>query len=236
MHLPIIATLNVLSSRQREICHPWTEKRERQILISVQPSLHHFSKAEVTRGEFTHPGEHLLSAEVWGCSKTALAFCLTARSSWRAQIPTLKGLMLEPGMVYFPKLEQQVNPLKINVMRILLEKKILRKFNTTVMPWKYALISSLPCDASTTISYYISSPTGCCYCPTEGYWSHTTAVKKLSLCSLFTSVQMADTHITWERRLLRLSLHRSPTSTPKQPPSGEVPLAHTPSQSTAERK
>lgn len=72
-----------------------------------------------------------LCRRVCGHRETALPFCLAPRSSWKAQVPMLKLLMLEPGEVWFPKLDQQINPLKINVMTILLEKKLLGKFNNS---------------------------------------------------------------------------------------------------------
>lgn len=88
-------------------------------------------------------------------------------------------------------------------------------WGNSVIPLKHTSISSLPCDTSVTISHYISPPVGYCSLTTEGYWSHTTAVKKISLHFLCMSVQMPVTHVTWQWRLLRLTLHRSPTRMPK---------------------
>lgn len=78
--------------------------------------------------------------------------------------------MLEPGEVSFQELKQQVNTLKINVMTIR------HKYDN--------------------FSLY-QSPAGYCYLPTEGYCSHTTIDKKISLSSLCMSAQMPVTHVTW---------------------------------------
>lgn len=144
-------------------------KEGKQILNSVQPSLCLLSEAEAMRAEFSQPGEHFFSGGVESAGSAKLPYpSALLLSSWRAQIPVLNLLTLEP----FPQLGQQVNPLKTNVTRILLEKKLLGKFNNTIMPPKYTVVPSLHCDKIMTISQCISPTVSYCYLPTDGYWSH----------------------------------------------------------------
>lgn len=178
MHLPIIATWNPLSSHQREICHPWWEKRESRFSIQYNPLYATWARQRKWEQSLHSQGSIF---SLWGNlqaqrSCPTLLPCSLAVGEHKS--PALNLLTLEPGAVWFPQLGQQVYLLKTDVTRILLEKKLLGKFNNTIMPPKYTTVPSWPCDKIMTISQCINPPVSYCYLPTEGYSSYTEELRK----------------------------------------------------------
>lgn len=128
VHLPTAATLTALSTCQREVSAILDQKRGKGRFSFLHNPLYATwaKKRQWEEGLCSWVGILSLQESLWA-QGTCPTFLACSSDQQRAQIPALKGLMLEPGVAWFPKLGQQKNPVKTNVMRILLENKIIGK-------------------------------------------------------------------------------------------------------------